>query len=71
MGGDRTIVPNGGIDFVSGGLSNDWFQSYKTQNNLTILDYENWEYINFYDKGEYSPGEFFFDKIQFLSSSQY
>ena len=32
-GGDGrdTIIPNGGIDIVSGGLSNDWFQSYKTR----------------------------------------
>ena len=64
IGGDGrdTIIPNGGIDIVSGGLSNDWFQSYKNQNNLTILDYENWEYINFYDKGEHHPGEFSFDQ---------
>ena len=31
MGGDGrdTIISNGGMDIVSGGLSNDWFQSYK------------------------------------------
>ena len=68
IGGDGsdTIIPNGGIDIVTGGLSYDYFQSAKNQENLTIRDYENWEYITFYDMGELYPDEFLFDENSIL-----
>ena len=73
LGGDDQIEPNGGTDIVSGGAGYDSFENIygysgtHGQDKLTIIDYENYEEIEFEDATWDTNGSFKFSKADIAS----